>query len=121
MRAVQPVPDEFLSSDAFALGDLGFVVRENIIDTTRVDIDLIAEQRSSHRAAFDVPAWSARSPWRIPFHVPIFFVPRFPKRKVADVFLVIFVVLHTSGRLQLGEIEVRKLPVTRKFINTEIN
>src|SRR5206468_5225204 len=43
MRAVQPVADEFLSRDAFALRDLCFVVRENVIDAAAMDIDLIAE------------------------------------------------------------------------------
>ena len=51
----------------------------------------------------------------------IFFVPRFPKREIADVFLVVFVVLHPAGRLQLRQIEVRQLSVIRKFIDAKIN
>ena len=43
MRAMQPVPDESLSCDAFALRDLCFVVRENIIDTAAMNVDFIAE------------------------------------------------------------------------------
>ena len=43
MRAVQPVADEFLSRNAFALRDLCFVVRKNVIDAAAMDIDLVAE------------------------------------------------------------------------------
>src|SRR6266513_5831510 len=111
MRAVQPVTDEFLSGHAFALRDLRFVMRENIIDAASMNIDLVAEQRRRHRAAFDVPAGPAWSPWRIPLHIAVFFIPRFPECEIPDVFLVVFVVLHASGRLQLREIEVRELAV----------
>src|SRR4029077_4312691 len=68
-----------------------------------------------------MPAWTTPAPWRIPFHIAIFFVPRFPKREVADVFLIVFVVLHTPRRLQLGEIEVCELSVVWKFVNAKIN
>src|SRR5206468_10668091 len=68
-----------------------------------------------------MPAWTTRAPWRIPFHIAIFLVPRFPKREVADVFLIVFVVLHTPRRLQLGEIEVCELSVAWKFVDAKIN
>src|SRR6266403_234768 len=97
MCTMQPVPDEFLSCDAFALSDLCFVMRKNVIDAAAMDIDLITEQRRRHRAAFDMPAGAARPPRRIPFHIAIFFIPCFPKGKVADMFLVILVVLHAPG------------------------
>src|SRR6478735_768688 len=99
MRAMQPVPHELLSGHAFALCDLRFVMRKDVIDTAAMDIDLVAEQRHRHRAAFDVPAGTTRSPWRIPFHVAVCFVPSFPQRKVANVFLVVFVMLHSACRL----------------------
>ena len=41
MRAVKPVAHEFSSGDAFRLGDLRLVMRENVIDAAAVDIDLI--------------------------------------------------------------------------------
>src|SRR5512132_214847 len=121
MRAMQPVTDEFLSGHAFALCDFRLVMRENIIDAAAMDIDLIAQQRRRHRAALDVPAGPAWSPWRSPFYVAVFFIPRFPQREIPDVFLVVFVVLHASCRLQLREIEVRELAVIRKFVDTKVN
>src|ERR1043165_9267801 len=121
MRAVQPVPDEFLCCYSLALGDLGFVMREDVVDATAMDIDLLTEQCSRHRAAFDVPSRPARAPRGIPFYIAIVFVPRLPQREVADVFLVIFIVLHAAGRLQLGEIKMRMLSVVREFIDAKIN
>src|SRR5437762_8715613 len=100
MRTMQPVADEFLPCHTFALCNLSFVVRKNVIDAAAMDIDLVAEYCRRHRAAFDMPAWTTRAPWRVPFHIAIFFVPRFPKREVADVFLIVFLVLLENRRLQ---------------------
>src|SRR2546430_10140152 len=105
MRAMQPVTDEFFSGHAFALCDFRFVMREDIIDAAAMDIDLITQQRSRHRAALDVPAGPARSPWRGPFYVAVFFVPRFPTREIPAAFLVAFVMLHAPCRLQLRAID----------------
>jgi hypothetical protein len=67
-----------------------------------------------------VPSGPAWSPWRIPLHIAVFVIARFPERKITDVFLVVFVVLHASSRFQLREIEVRELAVIRKFVDTKI-
>ena len=45
MRAMQPVANELFPGHAFALCDLRFVMREDVIDAAAVDVDLIAEQR----------------------------------------------------------------------------
>src|SRR5581483_685675 len=121
MGAVQPVTDELLSGYPFTLGDLGFVVRKNIVDSSTMDVELIAQERCRHRAALDVPTGPAWSPWRIPLHIAILVIPRFPKRKIADVFLVIFIMFHPAGSLQLGEIKMGELSVIWKFVDAEIN
>ena len=43
MRAMQPVAHEFFPRDALSLRDLRFVMRENVIDTAAVNIDLFAK------------------------------------------------------------------------------
>ena len=96
-------------------------MRKDVIDTAAVDVDLIAQQRCGHRAALNVPTRTARSPGRIPFHVPVFFVPRFPEREIADVFFIVFVVLHAACLSQLREIEMGQLPVIRKFADAKID
>src|SRR6266404_6516820 len=121
MRAMQPVVHELFSGHAFALRDLRFVVRKNVVHPAAMDVDLIAQNRSRHRAALDMPAWTARAPWRIPFYVAIVFVPRLPECEIADVFLVILVVFDPAGGLQFVEIEMRELSVVRKLIDPIIN
>ena len=118
---MQPVAYEFFSGDPFRLRDLGFVMRENVIHAAAMNIDLIAEQRRRHGAAFDVPARTASAPWAFPADIAIFFIPRLPQCKVSNVFLVVLVVLHPAGRLQLREIEMGELSVTGKFVDAEIN
>src|SRR5262249_30168066 len=98
-----------------------FVVRKDVIDPATMNVDLVAQQRSGHRAALDVPAGTARSPRRIPFNVVILFVPGLPQSEITDVFLVVFVVLYAACRLQLREIEMRELAVIRKFVDAKIN
>jgi len=96
-------------------------MRENVVHAAAVNVDLIAEQRGGHRAALDVPPGTAAAPWTLPADIAILFIPCFPECEVANVFLVIFVVFHAAGRLQLGEIEMGELPVIRKFVDAEIN
>src|SRR5262245_41009270 len=98
MRAMQPVTYEFFSGDPFALADLRLVMRENVVDAAAMNVDLIAQQGRRHRTAFDVPARPSWPPGRIPLYVAVFFIPRLPKREIADVFLVVFVMLHAPGR-----------------------
>src|SRR6266540_1325524 len=43
VRAMQPIADEFLACHAFALCDLCFVMRKNVIDAATMNIDLVAE------------------------------------------------------------------------------
>src|SRR5581483_9009278 len=106
MGAVQPVTDELLSGYPFTLGDLGFVVRKNIVDSSTMDVELIAQERCRHRAALDVPTGPARPPCRIPPHIAILVIPLVPKRNLADVLLVIFIVFHTACSLHLVEIKM---------------
>ena len=58
---------------------------------------------------------------RIPFYVAIFFVPRFPQCEITDVFLIVFIVLHAAGRLQLREIKMREPAIIWKFVDAKIH
>src|SRR5438270_12325068 len=97
VRAVHPIPDEFFPRASFRLRDLCFVVRENIIHAAAMNIELIAEQLRRHRAALDVPARPPVPPRAFPFHRAIRFIPRFPKREIADVLLVVLIALHPAS------------------------
>ena len=96
---MQPVAHKLFPGHAFRLRNFRFVMREDVIYSAAMDIDLIAQDRCGHRATLDVPPGTTRPPRRIPFHVAVFFVPRFPKREIADMLLVVFVILHAAGRL----------------------
>ena len=56
MLDVEPETRERLAGRAFALRDLVFVVREDEVDATAVDVDRVAEQTPRHGRALDVPA-----------------------------------------------------------------
>src|SRR5581483_735614 len=43
------------------------------------------------------------------------------ERKIANVFLVVFVVSDPAGGLQLAQIEVRQLPVIGKSVDAKVN
>src|SRR5271163_3678925 len=51
---------------AFRLSDLVFMMRELQILSPTVDIKMVAEQRTRHRRALDVPTWSPGAPWARP-------------------------------------------------------
>ena len=68
-----------------------------------------------------MPARPAAAPRTFPTDVAILFIPRLPQSEIANVFLVVLVVLHPAGRLQLGKIEMRQLAVVRKFVDPKIN
>src|SRR5438477_11607551 len=108
---MHPVAHEFFSGHAFALRNFRLVMWENIIDPTTVNIDLIAQQRDCHLAALEVPAGATTTPGRIPTHLAIGFIPRFPKRKIAIVFLLLLIVENASGWPQFFKFELRKLSV----------
>src|ERR1700731_2332108 len=121
MRAMQPVLHKLFPGYAFTLRTLRFVMWENIVHAAAVDIDLIAQNGRCHCAALNVPSGSARSPWRIPFHIAIVFVPRFPKREVADVLLVVLIMLNAPGWFKFGKVEMREFSVIRELVDPVIN
>src|SRR5207245_11533127 len=100
---------------------LRVTMQEKVVSSSAVNVGRIAQGRGGHRGAADVPPGTAAAPLTLPADIAILFIPCFPECEVANVFLVIFVVFHAAGRLQLGEIEMGELPVIRKFVDAEIN
>src|SRR2546428_3898543 len=121
MFAVQPVTHEFFAGAAFALSDLRFMMRENVVHAAAVDVNLIAQQRGGHGAALYVPAGATATPRTFPADLTIFFILCFPKGKVADVFFIVLVMFHAPTRLQLREVEMGKLSVIGKLVDTKID
>src|SRR5882724_7311938 len=97
VRAMEPAAHKLFPRASFRLRDLCFVMRENIVHPAAMNIELIAEQLRRHRAALDMPARPAVAPRTTPFYRAVCFIPRFPEREIADVFLVVLVALHPAG------------------------
>src|SRR6266567_2982548 len=77
---VTPEARERFSRRAFGLGDLILVMRKYEIDSATMNVHRRAEVSHCHRGAFEMPAGSAATPWRIP-RCPglfIFRLRRFP-------------------------------------------
>src|SRR5258708_3562583 len=63
----QPVIGEGYTICSFALRDLAFIMWEDIVDTTAVDVESGAEIFPGHGRTFDVPAWiTGRTPRAFP-------------------------------------------------------
>ena len=121
MPAVHPEADKRFSRAALALGDLGLVVRENIILTAAVDIEFRPEDSRGHRTAFDVPTGASPAPRALPTHIAIGFAPRFPERKIADIFLLVFVIAHANPVAQILEMKMGQVAVIRKRADPKIH
>src|SRR2546423_7801899 len=106
MRAMRPVANELFPAATFRLRDLRFMMRKDIVHAAAMKIDLFVEERGRHRAALDMPARPAASPGTFPPDVAILFVPRFPEREIADVFLVVLIALDAAGGAQFRKIEM---------------
>src|SRR5207253_7547137 len=66
MLPVHPVADDLMAERPLGLRDLVLVVREDVVDNARVQIEALAEVLRAHRRTLDVPAREARAPWRVP-------------------------------------------------------
>ena len=119
--AMHPVAHKFFPGHAFALRNLCFMMRKNVIDAAAVNVELIAEQCRGHGATFDMPPRPSPPPGRIPANIAVLFIPRFPKREVADVFFLVLVAPDTSRRPQLFQIQMRQLSVFGKFIDAKVD
>src|SRR5579875_1525718 len=79
--AMYPVAHRWFAGQAFALGDLVFVMWKGEIDSARVDIKLFAQVFHGHGRAFDMPAREADTPGAGPVHLS-FWSTMFPQCEV---------------------------------------
>ncbi len=75
---------ELFSGGGFALGDLAFMMGEDVVLAASVDIDGVAEKARRHGAAFDMPAGVSFAPRGGPAH-DVGGV-RFPEEEVGGIF-----------------------------------
>src|SRR3989344_212569 len=74
---MDPETDEGPAGGPLTLGNLAFVVREDIVLPAGMDIDLLTEKLDTHGGTFDVPPWETGTPvLALPFHpLPLGEVP----------------------------------------------
>ena len=85
---MQPVMSKSLSVTALALRDLIFMVREDQILPTGMNIDFLTQIFFCHHRTLDVPSRTSFTPWRYPERFSFFF--RFPQDEIQRIFFLIF-------------------------------
>ena len=103
-----------------ALRDLVFVMREDQVDATRVNIDRrLAQEPQRHRRAFEMPP----GPSRWIDHVParLSRLARLPQHEVAGVLLRVVIGIDASAVLHSLFVEMRELPVVGHGRDLEID
>ncbi len=105
---VDPVACEGLAGEAFALGDLILMVREDQVVAAAVNVNRVAEEVMVHRGAFNMPARTAGAPGAVPGRFARF--RGLPQREVEGVFLAVVDFLAVTGahvvRIASGELAV---------------
>ncbi len=116
---VQPVGRERHPGRA-RLGLLVLVVREAQVDATAVDVEGRAEVLRRHRGALDVPAGTARTPWRGPGgRLGLGLLGALPQREVARVALATRI--GVGRGLHVVEALTRQLAVGRPRAHVEVD
>src|SRR5947208_12878882 len=88
MLTVQPDPGERAhSSERLALRALVLMVREDVVDSTSVNVELRAEVLGTHRRTFDVPPREPATPRALPHQLGPARLRRLPQREIARVLL----------------------------------
>ena len=120
-RSVHPRLHELLARGGLRLGDLVLVVREEVVDAARVQVERLAEVLHGHRGALDVPAGAAAPPRGVPADRSVRRLPRLPEREVADVLLVVFVRRAPQARALVVEVDVGELAVAGELADLEVD
>src|SRR5215217_8128786 len=108
-----PKAGERLARRRLRLSNLVFVVREDQIDPSTVNVEGVAEQIERHCRALEVPPRSAASPWGIPgsLRLLVLRLCRLPQREVLRILLRVIVLCDARARTHLAAVEPRKPPI----------
>ena len=119
MLAVHPEIHELLPRRGLALGDLVFVVREDVVHAPRVNVEVISEVLRAHGRALDVPARAAGPPGRIPGRLPR--LRGLPENEVLDVLFLVLVVGHALAAASLRKVDPGETAVGRESRDPEVH
>src|SRR5437764_9002084 len=88
------------TGECFTLGNFVFMVREDQVVATTMQVNLRSQVMQRHHRAFNMPAWSSCPPGTRPMRFA--WLSRFPQSKIKHVFFL-FISLHTHSSSQLVE------------------
>ena len=112
---MHPVMNHVIPLGSCGLGDLAFMVREDQVHATPVDVKMLPEVFLAHSGTFAVPTGEAVAPRRRPTH-DMLRLGAFPKGEVDGVMLLVLPVQRT-GRIQhILDIATREDAVFMIFI-----
>jgi hypothetical protein len=97
------------------------MVREYVINSATMNIDLRIQQPSGHSTALNMPAGPAAAPRTVPADVTIFFIPRFPECEIANALFLVLIASNSAGGSEFFQIQMRKVAVIGKPIDAKIN
>ena len=118
---VHPVVREGLVVCTLILCDLVFVVREDEVLTTGMDVETAATVLRSHDTALGVPARTTLAPWRLPVRLTVLL--RLPEYEIGRGTLALLTghLQITETGLQLIDVLVAQLSVAAEGGRIEIN
>ena len=102
---MEPSLDERFPGQRFALRDLIFVMRKDQVRTAGVNVEVLAQVFHRHGGAFDMPARPPAAERRVPARFALFAC--FPEDEVANVFLVVFVHVHSRPGSHAADVDSR--------------
>ena len=73
MLSMNPEADERMPCRGLALSDLVFVMRENIVNASAVNIEHFAQMLHGHRGALEMPPRTTGAKRRVPPRLPLVF------------------------------------------------
>jgi hypothetical protein len=95
------------------------VVREDVVDRARVNVEVRAEELHAHGGALDVTARTALSPRRVPRRLPR--LRCLPEDEVLDVLLLVLVVGDPVAAPRLREVDPGEPAVARERRDPEVD
>ena len=112
---VHPAVNHVIALWSYRLCDFTFVVRENQVHSSSVNIEVFTQVFASHSGTFGVPSGETVAPWRRPAH-DMFRLCLFPKGEVGGIAFFALSVEVTGGIQYVVQITSGKFSVVVIFI-----
>ena len=116
---MKPKLHKLFAGGGLALGNLVFVMREDIISPAGVKIKTFSQIFHTHCRTLDMPAGPSLANFRFPGWLSFFSF--FPQTEILDVLLLIFIKIGSFSFLHLGEVNPGEFSVSGEFFNRKVD